>query len=115
MLFYTALQHTINRNKIPFLQHIHSAPLHLAIIGPPILSHSAILIECQSAENQKSLVVFQTLPQDCPRVGVDPRVVGNSEKLYEVGIWGPYSEVELPDGRKAIFAARYLIAEKRNG
>lgn len=61
------------------------------------------------------LMVLQVLPSDCPRVGVDPRVLLSSNKRYELGIWQPWSENTVPgeEGGEDIvlFASRYLIAE----
>lgn len=63
------------------------------------------------------LVVFQALPNDCPRVGVDPRVVVQSRaKAYDVGVWSPRTDSVIPredeDGEEiVVFASRYLIAE----
>lgn len=45
------------------------------------------------------LVVFQPLPPECVKLGVDPRTLaarwGDEPGSWEAGVWGPYSEVEI--------------------
>lgn len=67
------------------------------------------------------LVVFQPLPTECAKVGLDPRIfthkTPSSASVYEIGIWGPWttSIIELDEGEggvsEVIFASRYLVAE----
>ena len=45
------------------------------------------------------LVVFQPVPNECPRLGVDPRVAKGrlgKGRRWEAGVWGPWSEADLP-------------------
>ena len=100
----------------------------------------------QSAKPRRILVAFQPVPHECPRLGVDPRLaerklseVHTGPRVWEVGIWGPSSGVQLfythqemqsltevnegmnveGEGEKkdqittVVFASRYLIAEAR--
>jgi len=91
-------------------------------------------------ENGKVLVVFQPVPAECAKLGLDPRILSlKPSGTYEIGLWGPWSTTATPedqdksgrqdegdgegevhgDGIKekeekqniVVFASRYLIAE----
>jgi hypothetical protein len=67
------------------------------------------------------LVIFQPLPTECAKVGLDPRIFTHKPpspaSVYEIGIWGPWttSTIEVDEGERGvsevIFASRYLVAE----
>lgn len=51
------------------------------------------------------LVAFQPVPSDCPRLGIDPRVVRSrigEGRRWKVGVWGPWSKVEFPISRQEL-------------
>lgn len=66
------------------------------------------------------MVVFQALPADCPKLGLDPRLLPSSSadgKVFEVGVMPPWSESVMPSIDSAgdevvLFASRYLVAER---
>jgi hypothetical protein len=47
------------------------------------------------------LVVFQPVPSECAKLGLDPRIIllkpPSSSQSYEIGLWGPWSTTILPD------------------
>ena len=93
-----------------------------------------------SGGRARTMVMFQSPPAECPRLGLDPRVVQQrmedpmNRSEWEVGIWAPWSDVELvlpvddleagedrslqgvaKMGRhKVVVASRYIIVEKRS-
>ena len=105
------------------LKHLrHYANVHLrissAIPGP---SHNATMFWCEvlkwsepksldgsevpSAEKRKVMLVLQSVGGEYPRVGLDARVVqqrmekrgsSGSGIAWEIGVWTPWSKVELP-------------------
>lgn len=71
------------------------------------------------AAPRSSLIVFQPVPSECAKVGLDPRIFTHKSPsptaIYEIGIWGPWTTttIELEEGEtsEVIFASRYLVAE----
>ena len=131
LLFYTSMHQTLFPTKCTrppptLLKHIRTAPIRLtlssAVSGP---THHSVMFWCttpriaaaeqdesmdeekRKKENKEVLVVFQPVPNECPRLGVDPRMLKSklSEgKRWEVGVWGPWSEVQLGVGRDDMLA-----------
>jgi hypothetical protein len=79
-----------------------------------------------------SLVIFQPVPSECAKLGLDPRIFSlkppSQSVAYEIGVWGPWTtstldldvaelerEGEAEGGgggvQKVIFASRYLVTE----
>ncbi|KAK8861267.1 hypothetical protein IAR55_002086 [Kwoniella newhampshirensis] len=161
-LFYTSTQHilypshrptltparsnqTKARGSASALKHIeNSALLRLRILSHvPGSTHHPTLFWCEALKWSFSetppgrvLVIFQPVPSECPRMGLDPRLLavrGNDRmgRKWQVGLWS-WSEVEIPsimteakhDGQeeaqrdesikcsRALLATRYLIAEQ---
>ncbi len=117
VLFYTSLQHTLVRPRA-VAQHVASAPVRLRVTRTvPGPTHAAVMAECavlawpREAGPETVLVVLQALPGDCPRLGLDPRLLGDR---HEVGVLAPWSEGVIPGEEgdmTAVFASRYLVAE----
>lgn len=68
------------------------------------------------------VVVFQALPNDCPKLGLDPRLLAASpDKVFDVGVLAPWSETSMPSVEEeegdavVLFASRYLVAEREGG
>ncbi|WWC87592.1 uncharacterized protein L201_002482 [Kwoniella dendrophila CBS 6074] len=109
---YRQPKNEVSGNTLPSIspfQHIQaSAKIQLKIVksieGP---THSSSLFWCQAVKwNDKTLpdqwlpVVFQPLPNECPKLGIDPRLLAmkmndQGEKEWYAGIWA-WSEVEMP-------------------
>jgi hypothetical protein len=79
-----------------------------------------------------SLVIFQPVPSECAKLGLDPRIFSlkppSQSVTYEIGVWGPWTTSTLDLGvaeseeqgetegggggvQKVIFASRYLVTE----
>jgi hypothetical protein len=92
----------------------------------------------ETNEEGKVLVVFQPVPYECAKIGLDPRILSlKPGSKYEIGLWGPWStslstsanegqgegereggaegegegDKEESKGTTVVFASRYLIAE----
>ncbi|WVW79852.1 hypothetical protein I302_101822 [Kwoniella bestiolae CBS 10118] len=159
-LFYTSMQHLLypsqrgnssvvrsrqttgqNTTLTP-IQHIqNSASIRLKIvqtISRP--THNSTIFWCEplkwhnaSIPNQQLPIIFQPLPGECPKLGVDPRLLAlkmrdDGEKEWQVGVWA-WTEVEMPlgvdklnqegedDGEDvktvtALIVSRYLIVDQ---
>ncbi|WVQ62882.1 uncharacterized protein L199_001031 [Kwoniella botswanensis] len=128
-LFYTSMQHLLypsqrgntslvrsrqttsdNTNLTP-LQHIeNSASIRLKIVDPvqgP--THHSTMFWCEpikwhngSIPTRHIPVIFQPLPHECPKLGVDPRLLAmkmkdEAGKQWQAGVWA-WAEVDLPLG-----------------
>lgn len=67
----------------------------------PFASSSKTAHQPQSA-GEMILVNLQSVPHECPRLGVDSKVmVGkmqeDTEKTWEIGIWAPFHNIDLHD------------------
>ncbi|BEI80137.1 hypothetical protein CcaverHIS002_0106660 [Cutaneotrichosporon cavernicola] len=122
VLFYTSLQHTLAGRPRVVAQHVASAPIRLrvsSLISGP--THAAVMVECEviawPGGPETVLVVLQALPAGCPRLGLDPRLVG-TDRNFEIGVLAPWSEGTVPRGEgddgdmTVLFASRYLVAER---
>ncbi|OCF78219.1 hypothetical protein I204_00156 [Kwoniella mangroviensis CBS 8886] len=132
-LFYTSMQHLLypsqRRNTslvssrqttsdniiLTPLQHIeNSASIRLRIVDPvqgP--SHHSTMFWCEpikwhngSIPKRHIPVIFQPLPHECPKLGVDPRLLAmkmkdEAGKQWQVGIWA-WTEVDLPLGAEKL-------------
>ncbi len=70
---------------------------------------SAMDGEGHEEKGDEVLTVFQPVPNECPRLGVDPRVAKgklDEGKRWEVGVWGPWAEIELCVSPEAFKAGR---------
>ncbi|WVR04128.1 hypothetical protein IAU60_001127 [Kwoniella sp. DSM 27419] len=167
-LFYTSMQHVLrpahsaftrSRPKgnmtnhpsinagITSFQHIqHSAPVRLRIVSPLVgpAHHSTLFLAeplkwPDPTPPRKVIIAFQPLPSECPKLGVDPKLLSlrmenERGKTWQAGLW-LWTEVELPshpdlavgssngqeDGRVesgpqsdtiVLLATRYLVAEQ---
>ncbi|WWC59897.1 uncharacterized protein I303_102459 [Kwoniella dejecticola CBS 10117] len=168
-LFYTSMQHLLypsqragaamlkNRistgetsaNSVSPLQHIeNSATIQMKIIEPVQgATHNSIIFRCEpinSGDQGKAgtvPVVFQPLPSECPKLGIDPKLLAmkmrdDARKEWRLGVWA-WTEVEIPMGpeerwgdgtmvtgtgtegiigdaksMKALIVTRYLIVER---
>lgn len=113
---------------------IKKGSLDQAVLGKKVIQKDADGME-------KVLVVFQPVPAECAKLGLDPRVITlKPTGKYEIGLWGPWSTSTSPGGNEGedrgneseveergttegepiegvrkmstvVFASRYLIAE----
>lgn len=131
VLFYTSLQRTLyptTRVRSPHacLNHIRAAPIRLQVASTvPGPTHNAVMATCAVLQwptappPSSVLVVFQALPADCPKLGLDPRLLASlPDKTFEVGVLAPWSESSMPSvevdrgDAVVLFASRYLVAER---
>ncbi|WWC68908.1 uncharacterized protein I206_102844 [Kwoniella pini CBS 10737] len=128
-LFYTSMQHllypsqragssllkprmAINENissAISPLQYIESAAnIRMKILQPcQTPTHNSIIFWCESIKWNDSTppenlvpVIFQPLPTECPKLGVDPKLLAmkmkdDAAKTWQVGIWA-WTEIDMP-------------------
>jgi len=48
---------------------------------------------------ERVMVVFQPVPSECAKLGLDPRILSlRPGGTYQIGLWGPWSTTNLGDG-----------------
>lgn len=87
--------------------------------------------EMMPDKEDEVLAILQPVPQDCARLGLDPRILvlkppNHGQVSYEIGIWPAWTDTSLDDylvqptddlperpvkHHRVVFASRYLIAD----
>ncbi|BEJ11214.1 hypothetical protein CspHIS471_0106360 [Cutaneotrichosporon sp. HIS471] len=121
VLFYTSLQHRLAGRPRAVAQHVASAPIRLRVTSLiPGPTHAVVMVECEvmtwPGGPETVLLVLQALPADCPRLGLDPRLLA-TDRNFEIGVLAPWSESTVPsegnhEDKTVLFASRYLVAER---
>ncbi|KAK4688148.1 hypothetical protein P7C73_g1954, partial [Tremellales sp. Uapishka_1] len=129
LLFYTSLHNTLysrkpHHTKISPLAHVRTSSNLLIKLRSPVKgspAHISLFWGEVPSTGQSVLVVFQTVNHECPKLGMDVRMLvekWDDGKNVLAGIWEPFEEIEIDlssqeeGGRtRAMLVSRYLIVE----
>jgi hypothetical protein len=95
------------------LEHIRTAPVTLKPVevvkgrtGWSVMSYCEVVKgsldqvvgKSVDADMERVMVVFQPVPSECAKLGLDPRILAlRPGGAYTIGLWGPWSTTSLSD------------------